>query len=160
MDAFGIIQLFIPVVTFLMGYFLTDIGYRRDRKLNIIREKFDKLYHPFYVLVNELGSDNELGFAFESGDSAVLEPIIEHLTKSAYLATAEGQKLIWETRYHFISVSAEGETIDEEKDELFGKSLVVLFEHLIQEYMKSADALGYELISMGTISDPNETEKG
>ena len=156
MDFIGILQLFIPVITFAMGYFLTDIGYKRDRKLSIIREKFDRLYHPFFVLVNELGMDNGLGFAFDSENGAALKPILEHLTKNAYLATAEGQKLIWETRYLFVSGAAEGEATGQDQEELFAKSLGAMFEHLIQEYMKSAHALGYELIGMGTIAGSNE----
>ena len=152
MGVIGILQLFIPVITFAMGYYLTDIGYKRDRKLSIIREKFDKLYHPFYVLVNELGTENELGFMFDSADIDVFAPIIEHLTKSAYLATIEGQKLIWETRYLFVASAANGEIIDKEKDELLAKSIGALFEHLVKEYTKSASALGYELIGMGAIN--------
>jgi len=152
----GILQLFIPVITFAMGYFLTDIGYRRDRKLSIIREKFDKLYHPFYVLVNELGTDNEFGFSFDSEDSAALIPIVEHLTKSAYLATADGQKLIWEARYLFVKCTTESDTKDKEKEELFANSISALFEHLVIEYMKSASALGYELIDMGTVAGSSE----
>jgi hypothetical protein len=157
MDFINIIQLFIPVITFAMGYFLTDIGYKRDRKLSIIREKFDRLYHPFYVLVNELGMESELGFAFDSENGAMLKPILEHLTKNSYLTTAEGQKLIWETRYLFVSGATEGETIGKDKEELFAKSIGALFEYLIQEYMKSANALGYELIGMGTIAGSNES---
>jgi len=157
MDFIAILQLFIPVVTFAMGYFLTDIGYRRDRKLSIIREKFDRLYHPFFVLINELGIDNEFGFAIDSENGAVLKPILEHLTKNAYLTTAEGQKLIWETRYLFVSGATEGETIDNDNEELFAKSIGALFEYLIQEYMKSANALGYELIGMGTIADSKKS---
>ena len=157
MDFIGIMQLFIPVITFAIGYFLTDIGYKRDRKLNIIREKFDRFYHPFYVLVNELGMDNALGFAFDSGNGDMLKPTLEHLTKNAYLTTAEGQKLIWETRYLFISGVAEGKAIDKDKEEQFAKSIGALFEHLIQEYMKSANALGYELIGMGIIAGSNES---
>ena len=156
MDFISIMQLFIPVITFGMGYYLTDIGYRRDRKLSITREKFDRLYHPFYILVNELGTDHESGFAFDSENMDTLKPIIEHLTKNAHLATAEGQMLIWETRYHFISCVTEGKLSDKEKEEIFGKSLGILLEHLIQEYMKSAKALGYELIGMGAVSGSNE----
>ena len=153
MDFIDIFQIIIPVITFAMGYFLTNIGYKRDRKLSIIREKFDKLYHPFLVLVNELGMDNEFGFAFDSENGDTLKPILEHLTKNAYLTTTEGQKLIWETRYLFVSGATEGETIDKDREELFAKTLGTLFEHLIKEYMKSAIALGYELIEMGTIAD-------
>ena len=156
MDFISIMQLFIPVITFGMGYYLTDIGYRRDRKLSITREKFDRLYHPFYILVNELGTDHESGFAFDSENMDTLKPIIDHLTKNAHLATAEGQMLIWETRYHFISCVTEGKLSDKEKEEIFGKSLGILLEHLIQEYMKSAKALGYELIGMGAVSNSNE----
>ena len=157
MDFIGIMQLFIPIITFAMGYFLTDIGYKRDRKLSIIREKFDRLYHPFFVLVNELGMDTELGFAFDSENGDILKPILEHLTRNAYLTTAEGQKLIWETRYLFVLGAAEAGTVDKDKEELFATSIGALFEHLIQEYMKSAKALGYELIGMGTIADSKKS---
>jgi hypothetical protein len=157
MDVLGVIQLFIPIITFAMGYFLTDIGYKRDRKLGIIREKFDRLYHPFYILINEHGTDHETGgFAFDNENLDVLKPILDHLTKNSHLATTEGQMLIWETRYHFISIATEEETIDKDKEELFGKSLGALLEHLIQEYMKSAKALGYELISIGAITSSSE----
>jgi hypothetical protein len=150
-DFIDIIQLFIPVITFAMGYFLTNIGYKRDRKLSIIREKFDRLYHPFYVLINELGTDNEAGFEFDSENLDALKPILEHLTKNAHLASAEGQMLIWEARYFFVS----GE-IKKDEEELFSKSLGALLEHLIQGYMKSAKALGYELIEMGTVAGSDE----
>jgi len=153
MDFISIITLIIPVITFAMGYFLTNVGYKRDRKLSIIREKFDRLYHPFYVLINELGTDAEIddvvGFAFDSENMDTLKPILAHLTKSAYLATAEGQALIWETRHLFVLyVNKEGETIDKDEEDLFAKSIGALFEHLIQEYVKSANALGYELMGM------------
>ena len=157
MDLLGVLQLFIPVITFAMGYFLTDIGYKRDRKLSIIREKFDRLYHPFYILVNELGMDNTLGFAFDSENGDMLKPILEHLTKNSYLTTAEGQKLIWETRFLFISGVTERETSDKDNEEQFAKSIGALFEHLVQEYMKSAHALGYELIGMGTVAGSKES---
>jgi len=156
MEFITIVQLLIPIVTFAMGYFLTNIGYKRDRKLSIIREKFDKLYHPFFVLVNELGMDYEFGFAFNSENKEALKPVIDHLTINAFLTTAEGQKLIWETRYLFVSSSSVSEASDNDIEELFAKSLGTLFEHLIQEYMKSASALGYELIDMGTIADASE----
>jgi len=157
MDFIGIVQLLIPVITFAMGYFLTNIGYKRDRKLSIIREKFDRLYHPFFVLVNELGMDNESGFALDSENGDMLKPILEHLTKNAYLSTAEGQKLIWETRYLFVSNTTGGEIIDKDKEELFAKSIGVLFEYLIQGYMEAANALGYELIGMGIIAGADES---
>ncbi|MCL2702067.1 MAG: hypothetical protein FWE91_00445 [Defluviitaleaceae bacterium] len=146
MEIIGIIQLLIPVVTFAMGYFLTDIGYKRDRKLSIVREKFEKLYHTFYVLLHEFGTDTEEGFAFDTENSAVLKPIIDHLTTNAYLASSEGQKLIWKTRNIYISYMSRGEDIiDKEKDQLFEKSLTALFDHLILEYVKAAKALGYDL---------------
>ncbi|MCL2679140.1 MAG: hypothetical protein FWF18_02475 [Dehalococcoidia bacterium] len=157
MGIYDVLQFFIPVITFAMGYFLTNIGYKRDRKLSIIREKFNGLYHPFFVLVSGLGAENEFGFAIDSNNGVVLRPILELLTKNAYLATADGQKLIWETRYLFVSGVTEGEIIDKEKEELFAKSLGSLFEHLIQEYMKSAKVLGYELIEMGTMAGSNES---
>ena len=157
MDFIDIFQIIIPVITFLMGYFLTSIGYKRDRKLCIIREKFDKLYHPFLILAMELGVENGFGFAFDSENGETLKPILEHLIKNAYLTTTEGQKLIWEARYLFVSGATEGETIDKEREELFAKSLGSLFEHLIQEYTKSATALGYELIEMGTLADTAES---
>ena len=157
MDIMDVLQLFIPVITFALGYCLTNIGYKRDRNLSIIREKFDKLYHPFFVLVNDLGMKHEYGFAFDSENGDMLSPIFEHLTKNAFLTTTEGQRLIWETRYLFVSGTTEGDAIDKDKEELFAKSLGALLEHLIQEYMKSANALGYELVDMGTIAGSNES---
>ena len=145
MDFMGVLQLIIPVITFLMGYFLTNIGYRRDRKLSITREKFEKLYHPFYILVHSLGTDREDGIAIGGDDPSAFKPFIDHLTANAYLASTEGQRLIWETRSLVVSFMAEGNSMDEEKDQLLTKSIGTLFEHLIQEYMKSATALGYEL---------------
>ena len=145
MDFMGIIQLIIPVITFLMGYFLTNIGYKRDRKLNITREKFEKLYHPFYILVHSLGTDREDGIAIGGDDPSAFKPFIDHLTANAYLASSEGQKLIWETRSLVVSFMAEGIIMDEEKDRLLTESIGTLFNHLIQEYMKSATVLGYEL---------------
>ena len=149
MDVIGIITLFIPVVTFAMGYFLTDIGYKRDRKLSIVREKFEKLYHPFYMLVCELGTDTEGGdgFALNTEDSSAFGQLFDHLIHNAYLATSEGQSLIWETRMLFVSCNADGNNIDKEKEQLLEKSIRALFGHLIQEYVKSASALGYDLSS-------------
>jgi len=155
MDAIGVIQLFIPVITFAMGYFLTGIGYKRDRKLSITREKFEKLYHPFYILVHNLGTDREDGIAIGSEDPSVFKPFIDHLTANAYLASSEGQKLIWETRSLVVSCIAEGGSVDKEKDLLLTKSIGALFEHLIQEYMKSATALGYELGNLASSAESN-----
>ena len=157
MDVFGIIQLIIPVVTFLMGYFLTDIGYRRNRRLNVIRETFEKLYHPFYMMMLELGTDRDDGLvAIDGDDPAVLKQVIDHLTANAYLATSKGQTLIWETRSIVVSCMAEDNKPDKEKDELLAKSIGALFEHLIEEYMRSATALGYELIP-GSLGSTTET---
>jgi len=148
MTVLGVVQLLIPIITFAMGYFLTNIGYRRDRKLSITREKFEKLYHPFYMLVHELGTDTEDGIALGGDDPSVFKPLIDHLSANAYLASAEGQKLIWETRSILVSCItciARGESIDKEKDEKLTNAIGSLFEHLIQEYMVSAAALGYGL---------------
>jgi hypothetical protein len=145
MVVIDIIQLFIPIATFAMGYFLTNIGYKRNRKLSIIREKFEKLYHPFYMMINELGTENEIGFAFDTENRSVLKPFISHLITNSYLATNEGQHLIWETRKLFVCCTAEGYVVDKEKEHALEKSIGVLFEHLLKEYIKSANALGYEL---------------
>jgi len=145
----GIIQLFVPVVTFAMGYLLTNIGYKRDRKLSIVREKFEKLYHPFYLLVHELGTEKEEGFAV-GGETSEFKPFLNHLTKNAHLASSQGQQLIWETRSLFISCTA-GDSVDNEKEQLFETSVHALFELLILEYVKSAKTLGYELIEYGTL---------
>ena len=146
-DGVGIIQLFIPIITFAMGYFLTNIGYKRDRKLGIVREKFEKLYHPFFMLINELGADTEdgAGFAFDTENTSILKRFFDHLLSNVYLASSEGQQLILETRILFVSSIAKGDRIDEEKVQLFEQSISVLFDHLLQEYMKSAKALGYDL---------------
>jgi len=153
MDIFGIIQLFIPIITFAMGYFLTDIGYRRDRKLNIVREKFEKLYHPFYMLIHELGTDREDGIAIGGDDPAVFKPLIDHLSANAYLASTEGQKLIWETRYIVVACMGKGQSLDEEQDKLLTQSIETLFSYLIEEYMKSATALGYELSNLASSTE-------
>jgi len=153
----GIIQIFIPVITFAMGYFLTDIGYKRERKLSIIREKFEKLYHPFYMLITELGTDAEAGFSFETGNSSALKQLFDHLAANAYLASSEGQILIWETRTVFVPSFSEGYIADKEKDQLLEKSIGALFEYLLQEYMKCANALGYELGGLGTFAATTES---
>jgi len=147
MDVIGIIQLLIPVITFAMGYFLTNIGYKRDRKLSIMREKFEKLYHPFYLLLHELGTDTKDGEALELGAEGYsgFKPFFDHLKYNMYLASPEGQKLFWETRKLFYSCTADSERIDEEKDLLFGQSFGALCEYLLLEYVKAAKALGYEL---------------
>jgi len=154
MDIWGGLQLFIPVITFAMGYYLTNIGYRRDRKLSITREKFEKLYHPFYMLIHELGTDREDGIALGGDNPSEFKPFIDLLTTNAYLASSEGQRLIWETRGILVSCIAESD-INEEKDQLLANSIGKLFEHLIQEYMNSAAALGYDLEigSLGTLTE-------
>jgi len=160
MGAVEIVQLCIPVITFLMGYFLTSIGYRRNRKLDIVREKFDKLYHPFFLLMNELGTDTEDGFglAFDTDNTSVTKRLIDHLFTHVYLATSEGQRLILETRVLFVSNTAKGNRVGKEDEELFENTIRALFEHLLQEYMKSATALGYELGSMGVFAAVAEDE--
>jgi len=142
-----ILQLLIPIATFAMGYLLTNIGYKRDRKLSVIREKFVKLYHPFYLLVNELGTDTEdgAGFAFDTEDTFTLKRFFDLLLPNVYLASSEGQKLILETRMLFFSNIAKDNHVDEDKAQLFENSISALFGHLIQEYVKSAKALGYDL---------------
>jgi hypothetical protein len=144
MTLLDLFQLFVPVITFAMGYFLTNIGYRRERKLGIIREKFEKLYHPFYMLIHEFGTDVEGGFAFDSENLSSLKPLLDHLSKNAYLASSEGQKIIWETRAVFTRCMKQGDAVDKETEDAFGASLSALFEHLVTEYVKSSNALGYE----------------
>jgi hypothetical protein len=156
MGAVEIIQLCIPVVTFAMGYFLTGIGYKRDRKLCIIREKFEKLYHPFYVLIHEFGMESEKGFAFDTENGPMLKPLLDHLTANAYLASTEGQAIIWETRNLFVSYMAKGDSIDKEKGQLLEKAFAALFEHLILQYMKSANALGYDSGGEGRVEIAKE----
>ena len=145
LDIMDIIQLFIPVITFAMGYFLTDIEHRRDRKRDIVREKFDKLYHPFYRLINELGTDSEYGFAFNTEDVAGLRPFFDHLAMNIHLATTEGQTLFWETRKLFLCTLAKANLPETDLEEKFAQSISALFSHLIQEYIKSAVILGYNL---------------
>jgi len=150
MDIMGILQLFIPVITFVMGYFLTNIGYRRDRRLGIIREKFEKLYHPFYLLLHELGAEREDGALEMSGEGvSMLKPFFDHLKHNMYLASPEGQKLFWETRKLFFSCLAEGDGIEEERAQLLGESFESLCTYLMLEYVKSAKSLGYELDTAG-----------
>ena len=144
MDIFDIIQLLIPLATFAMGYCLTNVGYNRERKLSIVREKFEKLYHPFYQMINELGTENEIGFEFDTENRSVLKPLLNHLTENSYLASSEGQKLIWETRRIFVRCTAEDYSADSESEKMLEKSLSLLFGHLVQEYIKSSKVLGYE----------------
>ena len=152
MDVMGIIQLFIPVITFAMGYLLTNIGYKRDRKLSIVREKFEKLYHPFYILINELGTDREEGIEIGGEDYSAIKPFLDHLKMNAYLASPEGQKLIWETRMLYISNSAKDAIYDKEKEQALNKSIEALFRHFIKEYAKSAAILGYEFVDTDACS--------
>jgi hypothetical protein len=143
-----IIQLFIPVITFAMGYFLTGIGYKRDRKLSIIREKFEKLYHPFYLLLHELGTDTADGEGLELAAEGYsgLRPLINHLTENVYLTSSEGQKRFMETRKLFICCCmAEGDSLDKEKEQLFEASFGALIDYLMLEYVKAATTLGYEI---------------
>ena len=154
MDVVVIIQLFIPVITFAMGYFLTDIGYRRDRKLSLVREKFDKLYHPFYMMVLEHGTERTDGaFAIGGGGVAEFKPFLDHLAANSYLATSDGQKMIWETRYFLLSCLAKEDELDEETDTKLGESIGAMFAFFVQEYMKSANKLGYELAGLGAFAN-------
>ncbi|MCL2368055.1 MAG: hypothetical protein FWC72_03585 [Oscillospiraceae bacterium] len=151
MDVIRIIQLFIPVITFAMGYFLTNIGYKRDRKLGIIREKFEKLYHPFYLLLYELGTDTEDGEGLElgtegAGGYSALKPFFEHLTANVYLASPEGQKRFAEARKLFVGCCRVN---DQETEEQFGESFNGLCEYLLLEYVKAGKALGYDLDAEG-----------
>jgi len=147
MDALGIIQLLIPIATFAMGYFLTNIGYKRDRKLNVVRERFEKLYHPFYLMMHEFGTDTEDGEGLELAAEGYsgLKPFFDHLKHNMYLASPEGQKLFWDTRKIFYACMADGDSAGEEKEQRFGQSFGVLCEYLMREYVKTAKALGYEL---------------
>ena len=149
-DILRIIQLFIPIITFAMGYFLTDIGYKRDRKISIIREKFEKLYHPFYLLLHELGTNQEDGESLEIGGESYseLRPFFKHLTANMYLASPEGQKHFIEAHKLFLNCCvAEGGSgsIDSERDRQFGKSFDALVQYLMSEYVKAAKTLGYEI---------------
>ena len=147
MDIVEIIRLLIPVATFAMGYLLTSIGYRRDRKLAIVREKFEKLYHPFYLLMHEHGTDTADGEGLSLGgdDYSDLKPLFDHLKYNMYLASPEGQKLFWETRKAFYSCMAGGDDVDKEAEQKFDQSFGMLCEYLLMEYIKCAKALGYEL---------------
>ena len=145
MDVMDIIQLFLPIVTFAMGYYLTGIQHKRDRKLSILREKFEKLYHPFYVMINELGTETGEGFALNTEDGSVLKRFFDHFTTNAYLASSEGQQLFWETRSLYMHSMAEGRTLSKEEDQALGESVSALFGHFLQEYIKAANTLGYDL---------------
>ena len=147
MDIMGIIQLFIPVVTFAMGYFLTNIGYMRERKLSLIREKFEKLYHPFYLLMYELGRDTEdgEGLAIGTEEFSGFKPFFDHLTANVYLASPEGQKLFAEMRKLFVHCCMAGDKVGKEKEQLFAQRFGALCEYLMLEYVKAAKALGYEV---------------
>ena len=155
-DIMEVITLILPVLTFVMGYFLTGIEHKRERKLGIIREKFEKLYHPFYVMINELGTETEEGFAFSAKDSSVLKPLFDHFSKNMYLTSADGQKLFWETRGLLMRCIAEGENLSKELEHQFDLSMSSLFGYLIQEYVKSANILGYELGNAESYTDVTE----
>ena len=151
-----IIQLILPVVTFAMGYFLTGIAHKRDTKIRIMREKFEKLYHPFFVMVNELGTETEEGFAFSVKDREVLKQFFDHFSKNMYLATSDGQRIFWETRSLFFRCTAEGDALNAEQERLFDESMSELFGYLLQEYVKNANALGYDLGDAETRADAAE----
>ena len=145
MDVMGIIQILLPVITFVMGYLLTGIEHKRYQKLSIVREKFEKLYHPFYMLVNELGTDAEEGVAINTADSAELKQFFNHVMAHVHLASTEGQRLFWEARLLFVQCMGEGDALSEEKEQLLGAAIGALFGHLVQEYMKAANTLGYDI---------------
>ena len=145
MDVMDIIQLLLPVVTFAMGYYLTGIEHKRNQKLSILREKFDKLYHPFYVMINELGTETGEGFALNTEDGSVLKQFFDHFTTNAYLASSEGQQLFWETRNLYMQSMADGHALSKDEDQALGESVSALFGHFLQEYVKAANALGYDL---------------
>jgi hypothetical protein len=132
-----------------MGYFLTNIGYKRDRKLSVAREKFEKLYHPFYLMITELGSDTEDGNIALGSEEDVcfssLKPFIDHLMKNVYLASPEGQTLFSKTRLLHIECMAAGDSINEEKARQFEESFGALCNYLLLEYLKTAKVLGYDL---------------
>ncbi|MDR0488443.1 MAG: hypothetical protein LBG99_03415 [Propionibacteriaceae bacterium] len=130
-------------MTFAMGYFFTNIGYKRERKLSIIREKFEKLYHPFYMLIQELGTEREDGFALDSDNLDTLKPFFDHLISNVYLASSEGQRIFWETRQWYILCHKSEAT--PEWEEALGKGIGDLFSHLFEEYLACARTLGYDL---------------
>ncbi|MCL2855376.1 MAG: hypothetical protein FWE21_07145 [Defluviitaleaceae bacterium] len=144
MSALSIIQLFIPIITFSMGYFLTNIGYKRDRRLAIVREKFEKLYHPFYLLMIQLGTDAADGESVEIGGDSYdsIKPFFDHLMANIYLASKEGQELFLKTRKLFVQCC---NATDEEREREFQQLLGTLFEYLTQGYLETAKTLGYEI---------------
>jgi len=151
MSILSIIQLFIPIITFAMGYFLANIVYQRDRKLNIVREKFEKLYHPFYLLLHQIGAETGDGETLVIGgeneeDHMVFKPFFDHLTANIYPASPKGQKLYMDARKLFVGCCTL-ENNDEEKGRLLGLSFGVLCDHLLEEYVKCAKTLGYEISS-------------
>jgi len=147
-DILRIIQLFIPIITFAMGYFLTNIGYKRDRKLSIVREKFEKLYHPFYLLLHEIGkaADDIDGIELGHEGFLTLAPFFKHLTANMYLASPQGQELYlkaYKVFHHCCKAEESG--ISEERLQEFGQTFDALVQYLMAEYAGAAKTLGYEI---------------
>jgi len=136
-----ILTFVIPVITFAMGYYLTNIGYKRERKLSIIREKFEKLYHPFYLMGFELGIEaEEGGLILDLEDGYVVKQLIDHLTKNIYLASIESQTLFMEVKSLYLSMMNSSDCIDEEKMKTPFLDLVTT---LMNEYAECLIVLGY-----------------
>ena len=155
-DIMGIITLLLPVVTFAMGYYLTGIEHKRELKRRILREKFEKLYHPFYVMINELGTASEEGIAFSAEDSEVIKRFFDHFMTNAYLANTEGQKLFWDARSQFYRFVSDGDNKSKEKEQKLDEAMGALFGHFLMEYINLANALGYEL---GNVKNSSELTK-
>jgi len=170
MDIMGIIQLLLPVATFAMGFFLTDIQYRREKKMRVIREKFEKLLHPFWMLINELGADRPEGLALDVKNTEVFQPILDHLLQNSYLAPAKGQEMVWTMRAVGLLRATDTDDIDrstlESLEATFGdfENVEKLYERLTGEcfvyymklYEKTAKILGYEMLAMAYGETPEE----
>ncbi|MCL2406635.1 MAG: hypothetical protein FWC95_01765 [Defluviitaleaceae bacterium] len=149
-DVIQIIQLFIPVLTFAMGYFLSAIAHKRAHNLAmeraLEREKFDNLYHPIFIMLISLGKDVKEGISMPSTrDTAAVNQIILLLKERIYLAPLNTQKNAWEFihKIKFIQQEVNLETADEavcnDLDVKFGMLIGVL----LNEYKLTADKLGY-----------------
>ena len=144
-DFMDILRLLLPVITFAMGYLLTGVAHKRALKRDILRERFEKLYHPFYIMINELGTESAEGFAFSVGDGTVIKSFFDHLTRNIYLASTEGQALFWQTRSLFYRCVTNENPLSPESEHAIDEALGALFSHLLMAYLRCANALGYNL---------------
>ena len=84
-------------------------------------------------------------FEIRGEDCSILKPFFDHLVANAYLSTSAGQKLIWDTHALWVGCLKDGSAIDEKKEQQLQKAFSALVDYLLQDYLKHATALGYEI---------------